>query len=92
MTNHERPVPTQPLPDTSEATKRARLERFVGPAHEHDRELAEDWRHRSPAAHAQAGAELSDMAARMALQTGLHKTDEMVPPLSSLIGQRGGRE
>ena len=74
----------------SEESKRKLRERFVGSAHEHDAELADFWRQRSPAEHAIAGAQISDMAAQMSVQTGFGKDPgEIFPSLSQLERQHG---
>lgn len=75
--------------DMSPEAKAARLSRFVGSVAADDAEMVRFWRERSAASHARAGAELSDVAARMAAQTGLHKDPaEMFPGLSCFARSR----
>ena len=66
-----------------------RLQRFLGPLVHEDEDQAEFWAQQSDAAHAQAGAELSDMAAKLAVQTGFGKDPgELFPGLSSFARRR----
>lgn len=75
---------------SSPGAKRQRLESFVGGMVHEDAEMVEAWRDRSPAEHAAAGAQLSDLAAQMSQQTGFGKDpDEMFPGFSSF---RAGSE
>lgn len=74
----------------SPGAKAERLRAFVGSVAADDAETVEFWRQQSPAEHAAAGAQLSDFAAQMAIQTGFAKDpDEMFPGLSSFRRQRG---
>lgn len=64
-------------------SKARRLHRFLGPLVDEDESQATLWRGQSDAAHAEAGAQLSDLAAQLAVQTGRGKDrDEMFPGLS----------
>lgn len=70
--------------------KAARLRRFIGSVAADDAEMQVFWRQRSAAEHAQAGAQLSDVASQMATQTGFGKDPaEMFPGLSSFQRARG---
>lgn len=74
---------------TAEARGR-RLRSFRANIGSDDAQVVAAWRERSAAEHAAAGAELSDMAARMAAQTGRGKSPELTfPRLSSLLRDRG---
>lgn len=70
-------------------SKARRLRRFLGPAQHEDDEQGTAWSKRSDAEHAQAGAALSDMAARIAQQTGRGKDPSEVS--TSLSGLRRER-
>lgn len=59
--------------------KALRLRRFLGPALHEDEEQAALWRDRSDAEHARAGAELSDMAAQIAVATGHDEHSRELP-------------
>ncbi|MHB1469275.1 MAG: hypothetical protein ACYCU0_06020 [Solirubrobacteraceae bacterium] len=73
------------------AARASRLQRFLGPAFTEDDSQAAYWRSQSDAAHAAAGAQFSDMAAQVAVQTGHGKNpDEMFPGLSSFQRARTG--
>ena len=89
MTNHPTDHSYFPGASLDPTAKAVRLQRFVGPARDEDTAQAEFWRHRSDAEHAQAGAELSDMAAQMAADTGDGPAPgEMFPGLSSFLRAR----
>lgn len=77
--------------DMSPEAKAARLARFVGPALHEDEDQARAWQERSDAEHARVGADLSDLAAQMVVQTGIGKDPtEMFPGLSSFARTRRG--
>ncbi|HUN78406.1 MAG TPA: hypothetical protein VMU32_05765 [Solirubrobacteraceae bacterium] len=83
MATHSAARPDVPGAPLAPAAKAERLRRFLGPALHEDRAQAEFWRCQSAAAHAQVGAELSDMAAQVAVQTGHGKDPAaMFPGLS----------
>lgn len=68
------------------ASRAARLQRFVGSVESDDAEMIAFWRERTPAEHARAGAELSDIAARVAEQRALAPVrGPMCPGLSTFI-------
>lgn len=86
---HKVPELTPSSPRTPEE-KAELLRRFLGPIEESDAEMADFWRQRSPAEHAASGAQLSDMAARMSVQTGLGKDPtEMFPGFPPVSGRHG---
>lgn len=62
------------------------MARFVGSIESDDDELIAFWRDRTPAEHARAGAELSDIAARVAEQRALvPERGPMCPGLSTFL-------
>jgi len=70
-------------------SKARRLERFVGAVAADDAEMVTFWRQRSAAEHAAAGAQVSDAAAQMAVQTGMGKDPtEMFPGLAFFLRRR----
>lgn len=78
---------------TDDASRARRLRSFRANVEDDDAEMVACWRERSAAEHAAAGARLSDLAARMAAQTGRRKPPELrFPRLSSLLAGRGERE
>lgn len=75
---------------TDAQARERRLRTFTAKLTRDDADMVASWRARSPAEHATAGAQLSDMAARIAVQTGLGKEPALTfPPLSSLLQARG---
>lgn len=74
---------------TDSESRARRLRAFRGRVEEDDDQMVAIWRTRSAAEHASAGAGLSDMAARVAEQTGLGKDPRLTfPGLSALLRAR----
>jgi hypothetical protein len=89
MNNHPDALPEFANVQMDPEAKARRLQRFLGPLVDEDAEQAAFWRERSDAEHARAGAQLSDMAAQLAVQTGQGKhPDEMFPGLSHFARAR----
>lgn len=86
-----RSMPHPDLADlaTDPEARQHRLRAFRRNVEQDDAQMVSAWRERSAAEHGAAGAELSDMAARVAAQTGLAKEPGLAfPSLSSLRRRR----
>ncbi len=73
-------LPRDPL------SRAERMARLVGSVESDDAEMIAFWRTRTPAEHARAGAEISDVAARVAEQRArVPERGPMFPGLSSFL-------